>query len=72
MYANQTGRFPKKSSQGHHYSIIMVLIKIDSNANLVEAMKTRTTGEIIRAYQVLMDRLCSVGVTPKMHILDNE
>ncbi len=50
----------------------MVLIKIDSNAILVEAMKNRTTGEMIRAYQVLVNRLCSAGVTPKMHILDNE
>jgi hypothetical protein len=70
MYTNQTGRFPTKSSCDHQY--IMVLIKINSNAILVEAMKNRTTGEMIQAYQVLMDCLCSVGVTPKMHILDNE
>jgi hypothetical protein len=45
MYTNQTGRFPKKSSQGHQY--IMVLIKIDSNTILVEEMKNHTTGEMI-------------------------
>ncbi len=50
----------------------MVLIETDSNAILVKAMKNRTTGEIIQAYQVLLDRLCSTGVTPKIHILDNE
>ena len=50
----------------------MVLIEINSNAILVEGMKNRTTGEMIRAYQVLVDRLRSAGVTPKMHILDNE
>ena len=50
----------------------MVLIEIDSNAILVEALKNCTTGEMIRAYQVLVDHLCSAGVTPKMHILDNE
>jgi hypothetical protein len=38
MYTNQTGRFPTKSSRGHQY--IMVLIKINSNAILVKAMKT--------------------------------
>ncbi len=38
MYTDQTGRFPKKSSQGNQY--IMVLIELDSNAILVEAMKT--------------------------------
>jgi hypothetical protein len=70
MYTDQTGQFPQKSSRGNQY--IMVLIEIDSNAILVEAMKTRTTGEMIRAYQVLVNRLHSAGVTPKMHILDNE
>jgi hypothetical protein len=47
MYTDQTGRFPKKSSRGHHY--IMVLIEIDSNAILEEAMKNRTTREMIQA-----------------------
>ncbi len=70
MYTNQTGRFPTKSSRGHQY--IIVLIKINSNAILVKAMKNHTTGEMIQAYQVLVDHLRSTGVTPKMHILDNE
>ena len=48
MYTDQTGKFPKKSSTGNHY--IMVLIEIDSNAILVEAMKKRSVGEMIRAY----------------------
>ena len=69
MYTDQTGRFPQKSSRGNQY--IMVLID-DSNAILVEAMKNRTTGEMIRAYQVLVNRLRCAGVTPKMHSLDNE
>jgi len=70
MYTNQTGKFPKRSSTGNHY--IMVLIEIDSNTILVEAMKNRTAGEMIRAYLVLVTRLHNAGVTPKMHILDNE
>jgi hypothetical protein len=70
MYTNQTGKFPKKSSKGNHY--IMVLIEIDSNAILVEAMKNRSAGEMIRAYLVLVSRLRNAGVSPKMHILDNE
>ena len=70
MYTDQTGKFPKKSSKGNHY--IMVLIEIDSNAILVEAMKNRTAGEMIRAYTVLVMRLRNTGVTPTMHILDNE
>jgi hypothetical protein len=70
MYTDQTGQFPTKSSRSHQY--VMVLIKIDSNAILVEAMKYRATGEMIRAYQVLVDCLRSAGVTPEMHILDNK
>ncbi len=70
MYTNQTGRFPQKSSQGHQY--IMVLIEMDSNTILVEAMKNRSMGEMMRAYQVLLNCFRSTGVTPKMHILDNE
>ncbi len=50
----------------------MVLIEINSNAILVKAMKNRTAGEIIQAYQVLVDCLCIARVTPKMHLLDNK
>jgi hypothetical protein len=70
VYTDKSGKFPKKSSCGYQY--IMVLIKINSNAILVEAMKNRTAEEMIWAYQVLVERLHSVGVNPKMHILDNK
>ncbi len=70
MHTNQMGRFPKKSSHGNQY--IMVLIETDSNAILVEAMKNQTAGKMIRAYQVLVNQLKSTGITPKMHILDNQ
>jgi hypothetical protein len=70
VYTNQTGNFPKKSSCGYQY--IMVLIEIDSNAILVEAMKNYSAGEMIQACQVLVERLCSAGLTPKIHILDNK
>ena len=70
MYTDQTGKLPKKSSRGYQY--IMVLIEMDSNAILVAAMKNRTSGEMIRAYQELVDRLHSAGIRPKMHLLDNE
>ncbi len=70
MYTDQTGRFLQKLSQGHQY--IMVRIEMDSNTILVEAMKNRSTGEMMRAYQVLVNCLRSTGVTPKMHILEDE
>ncbi len=69
MYTNQTRKIPKKSSKGNHY--IMVLIKIDSNAILVEAMKNRSAGEMIGVYLILVNCLRNAGVTPKMHIIDN-
>ena len=70
MYTDQTGKFPKKSSKGNHY--IMVLIEIDSNTILVEAMKNHSAGEMRRAYLVLISRLRNASVTPKMQILDNK
>ena len=70
IYTDQPGRFPKKSSRGNQY--IMVLNEVDSDAILGELMKNRTAGEMIRAYQVLIDRLNSAGIFPKHHILDNE
>jgi hypothetical protein len=50
----------------------MVLIKMDSNAILVAAMKNRSTGEMICAYQELVDCLHSAGIQPKLHLLDNK
>jgi hypothetical protein len=50
----------------------MVLCDIDSNTILVTAMKNCTSGEMICAYQEIMDHLHSAGIKPKQHILDNE
>ena len=70
IWTNQPGRFPKKSMKGSQY--MMVLTEIDSDAILVEPMKNRTSGKMIRAYQTLINRLRSAGIAPKQHILDNE
>jgi hypothetical protein len=70
MYTDQTGRFPKKSSRGNQ--CVMVLVELDSNAILVEGMKDRTSGEVIRAYQHLVDRHETAGIQPTHHVLDNE
>ena len=50
----------------------MVLIEMDSDAILVEAMKNRKSGEMVRAYQKLVDRLQAYVVIPKHHVLYNE
>ncbi len=70
IWTDQPGRFPKKSSKGCQY--MMVLMESESDAILVEAIKNRMSGEMIRAYQALVDQLRSVGITPKQPILDNE
>ncbi len=70
IYTNQPGLFPKKLSKGNQY--IMVLTHIDSSAIHMEAMKNRTAGKMICAYQGLINRLLQAEVTPKQHILDNK
>jgi len=50
----------------------MILVELDSDAIMVTPMKNRTSKEMIRAYQVLVDCLKASGVHPKPHMLDNE
>jgi hypothetical protein len=66
----QINKFPKKSHKSNQY--IMVLTESDSNVILVEAMKNRTSSEMICALQAFLDRLKAAGITSKQHILNNE
>ena len=70
MYTNQTGAFPVTSKQGNKYT--MILCEIENDVIMSEAIQNRSSGEIVRAYQVLMQRLKSEGIRPKKHLLDNE
>ena len=70
MYTDQTGAFPTRSRKGNRY--IMIMCEMDSNVIMSEAMKNRTAGEMVRAYQVLMKKLKAAGIKPKKHVLDNE
>ncbi|KAL7488941.1 hypothetical protein ACHAW6_014541, partial [Cyclotella cf. meneghiniana] len=70
IFSDQTGKFPTRSQRGNKY--IMVLVEIDSNAILVEPMKSRKDEEMIRAYDALVGRLQRSGIQPKKHVLDNE
>jgi hypothetical protein len=69
-WSDQPGRFPKKSSKGNQY--IMVLTESNSDIILIEAMKSHSSGGIIRAYQKLIDHLHATRIVPKHHILDNK
>jgi len=70
IYSDQTGAFPTRSRSGNKY--IMVMVHIDSNAILVEPIKSRKDAEMIRAYNALMLRLTRAGIMPAKHVLDNE
>jgi hypothetical protein len=70
MFSNQTGQFPTCSQQGNKY--IMVMVEIDSNAILVEPMKSHKDEEMIRTYNALLLRLKQASIVPKKHIFDNK
>jgi hypothetical protein len=53
IFTDQTGPFPRKSSRGNQY--IMVLVELDSNYIMIEPMTNRTAGEMVRVYQILIN-----------------
>ena len=69
-FSDQTGQFPMQSKCGNIN--IIVLVKIDSNAILIEPMTSRKDAEMIRAYNVLVQRLLAANIHPQKHGLDNE
>ena len=70
IYTDHTGRFPVTSSCGYKY--IMIAYNYNSNNILAEPIKSRTSLHIKNAYQTMSKLLCSRGLTPKTHVLDNE
>jgi hypothetical protein len=70
IYTDQTGRFPVVSSKGNKY--IMILYDYDSNAILAKPIKYRTAPELLRAFQVMEQKLVDRGLKPKLMKLDNE
>jgi hypothetical protein len=70
VHSDQTGQFPIPSSAGNKY--MLVVYCYDSNAILVEPMRTRTSASIVAAYTVAHTRLCKAGFRPQFQRLDNE
>ena len=70
IYTNQTGRFPVRSIRGHQY--IIVLLNMDSLYIGMEPIKNRHSSELVKTYQILIDRLKACGINPKYYVLDNE
>jgi hypothetical protein len=62
MFSDQTGQFPIQSLRGNKY--IMVMVKINSNAILVESMKNCKDAKMIRAYNTLLLQLKRSGIVP--------
>jgi hypothetical protein len=70
IYTDQTVRFPVVSSKGNTY--IMVLYEYDDNAIIAESIKNRTTAELLRAFQVMEQKINARGIIPRLTRLDNE
>ena len=69
-YADLTGKFPHKSSRGYQY--ILVMYDYDSNAIIVEALKTRQAKEITTAFEKCTKRIIRCNDRPTLFIMDNE
>ena len=50
----------------------MVLINMDSSYISMEPMKTRHASQMVKTYQIMINRLKACGINPKKHLLDNE
>jgi hypothetical protein len=70
IHTDQTGVFPVTSQRGYRY--IMVGIHIDANYIFCKLMKNRTEGDMITAYQKMVDGMEIAGLGLKHHQLDNE
>jgi hypothetical protein len=70
VYGDLKGRFPIQSSSGHKY--ILTLYDYGRNTILMEPMKNRTDGEMLRAYTSLHKQLTIAGLKPKLQVMDNE
>jgi hypothetical protein len=70
IHANQTSTFLITLQQGYWY--IKVGIHLYANYIFCELMKNRTKGEMITAYQRMVDRMNLLALGLKHHQLDNK
>ncbi len=70
IHINQTSAFPHTSQCGNRY--IMIAVHLDANYIFVEPMKNRTEGEMIRAYQKIINRMKVAGLGLKKQVLNNK
>lgn len=70
IFSDQTGAFPMTSIHGSKY--LMLVYDYDSNAILVEPLKTRQGSEILKAFTKIYELLTARGLRPRLQRLDNE
>ena len=69
-FLDQTGKYPTQLKRGHKY--IMVMLEVDSNAILVEPLKSCKDAELIWGYKSLLLWLQQAGIVPWKNVMDNE
>ena len=70
VYGDLTDRFLYMSARGHQY--FLVVYDYDSNAIMVELLKSRSGPDIKNAYMPIYNRLLKRGCAPVTFILDND
>jgi hypothetical protein len=70
IHSDQTAAFLYTSQRGNRY--VMIAIHLDGNYIFCESIKNRTEGEMIKAYQKIINRMKTAGLGLKPHQLDNK
>ena len=65
-----TGQFSVQSERGNNY--ILVAYHYDANNNITPPIKNITGTCILSGITKIQDKLRKRGLTPKLHIMDNE
>ena len=70
FYSDLTGKFPVQSERGNNY--ILVAYHYDANNIFTTTLKHRTWPCILSGITKIHNKLRKRGLTPKLHIMDNE
>jgi hypothetical protein len=70
LYMDDTGRFPVRACSGNQY--IIIAFHIDGNLILQQEFKSKSDHHCIAAYNAIMTRLASRGLSIDLQILNNE
>jgi hypothetical protein len=71
LFTNDTGRIPVRARSGNQY--VMIAIHTDANLIIQQAFKTKSDHHrILVAYNLIMTRLTTRGLSVDLQILDNK